>query len=511
VLFDLKWLEPGQKFPPSSEDARLKRYTGNRQLYETDHDEVFGQWFRTIRHDTDASLEILFDFPRRLSNLWASLLVGDSPTFAPSGGEGEDRTEVKKRLGTLVQKSGLNAALRECVVDMSRFGDGLLKTRKDEGGVVVEAVSPELWFPVVERGNVRKIKQHVLAWTFEEDRSDGVFSQIAGAFAGTSKKYLYAEIHSPGSVEYRLHDVGHDGRISSQVSDQKARELFGEWVPSETHAAKGMLVVHVPNRRTSNRLHGYDDYKSIEGDVMEIEVRLAQWSRINDRHADPPMVGPRITPPTDADELARVASGEKYITVEATGAGDDVTLPQYVTWDQNVESIKGEIEELKEHLFIASETSPTAFGVSRTGYAESGTSLALRMQSEQEKSGDMRTFLDAGAKEVILLATSLDGAPIEDADIGWKDGLPQDKKEQTEIEVQRLERRLTSRKRAIMRLYDMDEEEAEEEMKRIDEELESASVAPGLANGSLERSRQLLEGALSGQEANGTPPEDPAA
>ena len=511
MLFDLSFLDPNRKWLPPSELARIERYEQNEKLYDTDHEEVFGD---AIFPQADPSIAILFDFPRRLSNLWASLLVGEPPTFAPPTRDEdttETRQEEKRRLADLVQKSGLRTALRECVVDMSRFGDGLLKTRLDEDGVKVEAISPRLWFPVASRANVRKIEHHVLAWKIEENRGEGLMDQVAAALVSPYRKWLYAEIHSEDGVEYRLHELNSGDWIGKEAKDEDKVRLFGEnWMPSESHGAGGQLIVHVPNRRTSNRLFGHDDYKSCEGTIMEIEKRLSQWGGVNNKHGNPIVAGPPIAKPEAGSvEAAQVAAGEHYIEVEPDGSG---MLPAYIQRDINVESIKSEIEELKEQLFISTETSPAAFGVSRTGYAESGTSLALRMLSEGEKSNDMRESLDEGVKRAVLLASALSGAGIEDCDVGWKDGLPQDETEATEREAVRVEKRLSSYKRAIMRLYDLDEQEAEEEMERIDRELsERQQKAGDVPQDALQRTRQLalnlpgLNGNDGTPESNGTP------
>ncbi len=504
---DLSFLDPGRPWLPPEDAERMERYEANRALYEGDHDKVFGQWYRMLRQDIKASLEIVVNFPGRVSDKWASLLVGDAPTIAlPDDRKGDEK--AKARLADLKNR-GLVEAFRECVLDMSRFGDGLLKARLDEDGETVEAVSPELWFPVVSRANVREVTHHVLAWMLEE-KGTGIFDRVAETtgLSDGKRKYLYAEIHSKNRVEYRLHHV-EGTRIAGEASDDDKGRLFGEWVDVETHTA-GMLVVHVPNARSTNRLYGYDHYKRIEGITMAFEVRTAQLDQINELHGFPIMGGPPIEPPSEEEERLRVETGERYISTMPDSEGR-TTLPGYIQRDINDASIENQLNRLEKWWYILSNTSPTAYGVSETGYAESGTSLALRMVAEKEGSSVMRLFLDPGAKEAIRAATALGGDEIRDADVGWRDGLPVDRNEQAERWSKLVAAKLASHKRAIMDLYDLSEEEAEEEMRRIDEEAEAAQVAPGLTNGALGRTRQLLEGALTnGQDANGngTPPEN---
>jgi hypothetical protein len=500
VHHDLSFLDVGRKWSPPADKDRLERYDQNRKLYEGDHDEVFGNWHKTLRQDLNASIELVINFPRRLSNLWASLLVGEPPVLKlPKERQGDE--EAKQRLTDLASR-GIIEAFRECVLDMSRYGDGLLKARLDEDGPVIEAISPEIWFPVVSRSNIREITHHVLAWKFQEAKPDGLWAEVARqtGFSSGINDYLYIEVHERNRVEYRLHHLTAGGYIGKEVDEEKRQELFPDWQPDETHGA-GFLVVHVPNPRATNRLYGYDDYKDLEGPLSLLETTLAQWHAVNELHGFPVMAGPPIEPPeADSTEAIMVATGERYITVDPGAEGQ---VPSYIQRDLNVESLKTLADYIKEWMFVVSNTSPTAFGISETGYAESGTSLALRMQNETERASEMRLFLDPAAKEIIRVATALEssGAEIENADIGWRDGLPTDDNEQKDRWTALVAAKLASRKRAIMHLYDLSEEEADAELEAIEQDV---PALPETANGNLvDVTTRKLEEALNGASENG--------
>ena len=303
-------------------------------------------------------------------------------------------------------------------------------------------------------------------------------------FSSGVNKYLYIEIHERNRVEYRLHYLNSGDYIGKEVEEDKRATLFPDWQPVETHNA-GNLVVHVPNPRSTNRLYGYDDYKDLESPLSVLETTLAQWHAINELHGFPVMAGPPIEPPTaDSTEAIMVATGERYVTVEP---GSEGQVPEYIQRDLNVESLRLLVEQTWQEIYKVTHTSPTAFGVSQTGYAESGTSLALRMQNETERASEMRLFLDPAAKEIIRVATALSGTEITDADIGWRDGLPTDDNEQKDRWTALVGAGLASRKRAMMHLYDLSEEEAEQELKDIESDRSAAGPAPD----ALERTREL--------------------
>lgn len=490
MLYNLDWLETGQQFPPPSEAARLKRYADNRLLFDGDHDAVFGDWYKVLREDKEASFEVILPWFRRLTRLWAAMVAGEPPAISLPDDAAERDTQ---RLTELTQRNRANTLFHEGVQDMSRYGDAVLKVRTEKKSAVIEGVNPEIWFPIVDRANVRKIKQHVLAWSFESE-------------AQAKQKYLYAEIHSENFIEYRLYHLsgtpgsGASGQIGEMVPDSEARRLMGEdWRPQDTHMTGTPLVVHVPNSRSTGRLHGYDDYSDVMRLVQESEVRYGQLARILDKHADPIVAGPRPQPLTDLEKEAVRQSGGKYFIVEG-----EENPPQYIVWDAQQAAAFEELKRLKEEFYFASETSPAAFSDSEQGGAASGTALALRMTQPKHKASRIVMELDPAVKEVIKLAAKLEGWSAEDLHIDWSDGLPDDQREQVEIEAQRVQNQLSSLKSALMRLDDLDEQQAEDELERIRKELNQSEGAPnptadgnGSNNGDLAAAREALEGRLA--------------
>lgn len=483
MLHSLDFLKRGQQWPPKTERARLDGYVQNRRLYEGDHS-VFGNWWKVLRMDTGASLEVVLNWHRRITNLWGDFVVGEPPVY-----KSDSR---KEDLGALVERTRLNAVVREVVQDMSRFGDGLFKVRAEDGEARVEALSPEIWFPVVARENVRRVLYHVLAWTFEEEVAAGWLS------LAKRQRYLRVEIHevATGTIEHRLHVLDNNA-IGAEVSPQRARELFPEWTDGPD-GADSSLVVHVPNSRTSERLFGFDDYRDIDGLVAAMETRVAQIERILDKHADPAVAGPRIEEEIDeATGLPKPRTpADKYFVVQ-----DGVQPPQYIVWNPQLDAAFRQIELLQNQIFVHAELSPVLFGVSETGYAESGTSLKLRTIAPTSKAARIRTELDPAVKQVVRLASSLEGEPIEDAEIHWKDGLPNDDAERAQTEANRVNARLASRRSALARLDGTDEEASQEEYDRMVEEEKQAQPGEG---GELPDPQAIVNGLLgSGQGTDG--------
>ena len=111
------------------------------------------------------------------------------------------------------------------------------------------------------------------------------------------------------------------------------------------------------------------------------EIRVAQISRILDKHADPNLYGPDSALEHDAQTGEwKFRGGGKFYPV---GPGEQP--PGYVTWDGQLDAAFREIELLMEQLYILSETSAAAFGQLKSGLAESGSALRRLMMAPLAK------------------------------------------------------------------------------------------------------------------------------
>ena len=79
MLTSLSFLEPGQPWPPPTEVERLERYAQNRLLFEGKHEQVYKDWIRLLREDQQATLEMILNWHKRLTLLFADLPLGETP------------------------------------------------------------------------------------------------------------------------------------------------------------------------------------------------------------------------------------------------------------------------------------------------------------------------------------------------------------------------------------------------------------------------------------------------
>jgi hypothetical protein len=509
-------------------------------------DKVYGRWVRLISGETEETHYAL-GFPRRLSFLWADLVFGERPAITvdepePVEPEAQDAAEVdpeadaqdalesdpdvdtangvvdeppdptqqpaveakaprpkstrQDKLNELLDKVQLHVAGHESVIDISRYGEAVLKVYRDvdedveegeegeegeesaapvedEPEIGVEAVYPGHWYPIRNPHRPRKINAHVLAW--EIDAPVTWVDDAVARYMGTEPKrgkQLVVEIHERGQSTYNTYELEHGGRIGQLVSTEvEDTELD---VP---------LVFHVPGPRTSERLHGLDDYEALHSPLEYLVWVMAARQSVILKHQDPSIVGPpgQLKEDETTGELVYDA-GSAYFEI------DDPTtsmIPQYLTWDGKLDASNVQLDRLWNDLYTVTETSPAAFNATQEGFAESGTSLKLRMTAPLKKAERITRNLDPVYKKIIATLAELADVDIADGvTIEWRDGLPSDDKEASEISERDLRSGLTSKLSERMRRYNMTEDQARDEQERIDEE--SQAAAPTLGQALLE-------------------------
>ena len=459
----LDFLTTGYPWPPPSEVERFNKYEENKMLFEGKHNLVYSSWIKLLREDQKATLEIILNWHKRLSTLWADMLLGEPPKFKS---EPEDA----------VTKHTTDKFLNDCymtIIDVSRFGDGLLKVRLKNGVAIIEPNTPQVWIPVTAFDNVQEVLAHVLAWVIQKVDNKG-----------RDIYFLRVEIHTIGLIQNKLFELKQNFDQSiARFEIGKEIELsiiteFKDVLPIQETGVDDFLVIPIHNLITSDRSTGFDDYSDIDSIIQELEIRIAQLSKILDEHAAPTLAGP--------DSLRRIDPRTGQVSFDGLGkyipmAPED-SAPEYLTWDVQIEAIQYEIDTLLQQLFIISETSAAAFGDLKQGLAESGSALKRLMLAPLAKVNRLRLRLDPALKKALTLASELEvvnniaGAKkITDVKIEWQDGLPADDTERAVIDSQEYAAGIVSLD-TILRRRGFDGEALEEEKKLIEEDKKAEAV-----------------------------------
>ena len=430
-------LQKGLRWPPEAEKTRLTLYKQNENLFDGNHTAVYTGLLRLFHENAAEHSKIVMclNWHRRLSTLWPDLLIGELPEIkvAEANQEAVDQ---------LLIATGMWPETYKALIDTSRFGTGPLKAYVDEAGLPhALAVAPSRWFPVVDSSG--KVIEHLLAWQVD--------------------KTLNCEIHRRGEVEARTYQVI-DGKIASDATEIEVNKEA-----KETYGIDDYLLVPLCNLTTTTNQWGIDDYTSLDPIIKRLETRLTRLGRILDAHSEPAMGVPEeaITRNPETGE----AHFDTNLRIFPMGEGQKP--PEYITWDGQLSASFQEIAFLMDQLYALSETCPQAFGQSVSGTAESGTSLRLRMMAPLKRVERLRLNIDPALKKMVWLLAKLSDIPLDpkEISINWKDGLPEDNYQQSQIEVMNVMAGITSKKAAAKRLYGMSDDQADADQGQMKEEL----------------------------------------
>lgn len=467
MLYSLKWLEPGQPFPPRGERDRLKRYLENEALFDGEH---FGDELRdrnklwstegnvAVYHkcaqrisqvvgnfEDIISFPVLMNYQRLMSMKMADLVCGEYPTI--TGSNEQENAAIKAAR----DNSDFDARLYSTVIDMSRYGDAIWREYLDDmsDDNTFTLWDPKEWYPVVLQDGTNRISHHVLCWrvNLNEDIVDSM-----------PIWELHVQIHGCksedwGQYEERIYDMNSMGdAIGPLKSSQIVKTGFDR-----------CAVQHLKAFGTSSTVYGYDDYMSLDSILAEIMARVGQISIILDKHADPNITGP-VSMLSQNPE-----TGEYYLKrgkFFATSVGDNE--PKYLTWDGQLTSAFKQLEFLINQLYILSEMGAAVLGgQDGSSAAISGTAMRFKMVNPLAKARRIANSLTNPVRRLLSdLATDVE---FEHVSIYWADGLPDDPRENIEnAKLATGKEQMMPLNVAIREFFSRSDEEAREWIAAID-------------------------------------------
>lgn len=470
MLTDLDWLDTGKPFPPECAKNRLLRYKEHRELFEDKHENVYREQFRRIERVIGNFSEIIsyatiVNYQKLISLKTADLAFGRKPNITVAD------DSKQKLIDSIVLDTQLFDKLYMSALDVSRYGDTVIMITSDGN---IDVVAPALWFPVVDKFNMRKFRYHVFGFTYVIDTH--------------SKTYgLKVQIHipeNPSECEERNYELQGNFtsgfKIQRDITDQSKMKL-------QTHLDT-CPVYRISNVITSDRLFGIDDYRSVDSLVSELMVRISQISKVLDKFAQPSMTGPHSA--MEIDDL----TGQWVLKIGDyfPRNSESDPKPEYLTWDAGMDANFRQIELIINQLYTISEMGSALLGdlSNKTGDVPSGSALRRLMMSPLAKARRITNRYDVPVKKMLSVLAKMRGADIapNEITITWNDGLPGDPAEDAEIASIRTGGKPTlSQYTAIQRLDNMSQSDTgtELEMIRADNIESSAGTMPSVETESV--------------------------
>ncbi|OMD21701.1 phage portal protein [Paenibacillus odorifer] len=458
----------GQVYPPADHEDRIERYRENAELISCSK-----YMIRQIAQllETEEHRFIYTNYAGLICKKSADLLFGESPIYSA----GEDSSTEQKALERIVKDNALGTVNYEMAYGNAYRGDsfykvkwaqeyrGALSETLDPYRAVIEAQNAAYVFPETIPGNEKKIAAYHIAVPVKVTEGNSV------------KWELFVETHRPGELTTAKYAMTAQSTKDGEViSWNITEEIEAPSAPIETGVPLP-LVVHVPNFALDTSWHGVDDITENRALLREINHRLTQISNILDKHADPILAVPTGVLEDGPDGVPQQKAA--YAKVFEIVGKDDV-IPQYVTWDGQLESAFKELDKLIDALLTVSELPPVALGKENAGTSgATGLAVKYRMGPLLSKTTRKRQYFDKALVEVLFIAQLLEHAQSRE-ELGYtptkphiifKDGLPTDAREMAEIAQIRTGGKATMAVSDAIKLLDGgNDEQAAQAIARID-------------------------------------------
>lgn len=481
MLYNLDFLQRGQTFPPISEVERLKEYEDSRELFKGNTETVLADYQKRI-NDIVSRLELStvykmdINYHRLLTVKTADLVCGEMPSISV------DEAGKKDDLRELLSRTKFKQKLYEAVIDVSRLGDSLARIYYDADQKKYDFViiPPDMWFPVVDKEIIKKVKQHVLCWISESPNST----------PNNPKYLLNAQIHEKGRYINRVFEIkksiqNQPIQIASRISQdlQHARtfnittyEIGAELTDNPQWVSTGLdnfAIVPLQNLTLPESIYGCNDYEPITPLIAELETRCMLESIVLDKHTAPTMYGG-----ASSFRIDPITGGVNFATGKGIMVQEGEIPPGYVTWDASLQANHECIQSLKDLLYSISEMgaviNDASFAASQ-GYE----ALMTRLTSARMKARRVSDNLTDSVKKIISLVSKNDIKETE-LTVVWNDGIPDTELQNINVANQKLN--LFSLKDILMEHFSVSEQEADEIIARKTEE-DAVKLASGFSLG----------------------------
>jgi hypothetical protein len=420
TLTDLSWLTKGSYWPPAGEDQRIAMYAENRELRANSFDAIWKDYQRLMREDSKSEFKIILGYFKLSTKKTLDTLLGKQPLISGSN---------EPAISELIESTDLYQADYEVALDVDSLGDGFFKIYRDaEGRSVIQSNDPSNVYVVVEPGNLRRVRYYVIA------------NKIKKVLPGSKeeKQFLKVEIHGKNDqrkhvIEYRVYGLDTPITGKEQIGDIQDLGLFVDDIPALKEYPRGIvdnpvndfLVIHVPGPRGSADVYGESSYgPDLKSLWKAIVRRYTGIDSVLTKHEDPNLIAPigYATKDPVTQKQSFVGGGRVFQYRHDPGmSAPDI---HYLTWDGNLNPSEVSIERLQADFWNAAEVPESILAGKSEGGIASGIAYRLMMTPLITKANRMEMSLRPRLQKAVKLALKLQGTPVEDVAVKFRDSLP---------------------------------------------------------------------------------------
>jgi len=357
-------------------------------------------------------------------------------------------------------------------VDLGQFTSAMIW-----GGVAV--------FNLKKVDNEMKIQfQSPDGYVLNEDGSEELITyiididgnQTVASIGASIKRYILKQTYTPGKIVNELFRVISDSRSSTSIFDDESSgfPIKGNKVPLTTLAitqdippeeSTGLSrnpIVTANNAKRKTFNVGTSDIRQVRSLISSIEIALVNMQDQLLKHMQAKLAVPTSKMAIRSDGKVDMS----FMEVIGMEAGD--TVPQYIS---NMNPLMGEtfryIEGLTRQISAVVSLPVEFMGLKETGGAESEGTKSIRMSDFLKKVKFIRSRMERAFEEINDVYEEWFGAAQEEFFVDFGPVFATDKQRQVDELQVALDSGVISQLRAIMRYQNIDEDEAQQEIDKI--------------------------------------------
>lgn len=448
-----------QNFPSAYEKERVSTLKKYNSLYEGYHFQVLGlhELLKKQFLKTQDLIYLAHNLPAYISDFYGDFVAGDTEKMIIRANV--ENPDVVKFVDEVVYENDLKEKISDIGTEQSEFGFVPLLGYLDEEGVYrIQKVAQDQYFPQADGS--------VVFATYKEVQIDATNSVT---YCMTQHYFLES---GKTKIQRQAWVCESNGTLKEKANFVDVATLIGR--PSiqeeEILDIDELPIRQIDNARTSKSGYGKSDYNDIIPQVAEINERSSHISIQLLKNLDAKM----MLPAAMFEEDGSVKAGFDSISMEK----DDPEAKYIVNPNALLEDARQHI--LGQIKIVSTLTAVPMWELTKGAMPERVESLRIQLFSTSRRTARKRAKLKRALNDMFRIGFKMKGIDFnEDIEIEFSDVMPTDELTQATTEETKIRAGLSSKRSAIMRIENVDQADADEELKQIAEEEKIAGASFG--------------------------------
>ena len=452
------------QFPTKVELERVSTLRKFQKLYDNEQMAVLGL-HELIKKQYKNLADLVYlahAVPARITEFYGDFVQGDVDRLIIQAGNGVEADE--KWVSGVVYENDLKEHIADYAEDQSEFGFGVLLGWVDEGGIYhIDQVPADQYFP-------------------QRDGSVVFASYKVDPQMPDSKRFLlhtqhYQILNGKVIIEHQAFRTDEKGVANENYSLELMSALVGRTLkPQEEITDIDELPIRqIDNGRRTRWGFGKSDYADILPQLAEVNERTTHASTQFLKNLDAKMTVPASAYATD-EKTGEVKL--KHTEVFVMESKED-PMPSYIINSNPM------ITEVREHVmtelkFVEWITGVPMWALTKGVSPERVESLRIQLFTAIRKTGKKRAKVKRAVLDMFRIGAKMtkqsDDLKLNDIVIDFADALPVDELTQVQSEAEKIRSGISSRRSAMKRVENYDDDQVDTELEQIQSEDKIAGI-----------------------------------